>query len=36
LRQDAAGTSIQAIRAIDDMGQWIEICQGVKDREYRD
>ncbi len=36
LRQDAAGTGIQAIRVIDDMGQWVEIRKGIADREFRD
>ena len=30
LRQDAASTGIQAIRVIDDMGQWVEIRKGVR------
>ncbi|HPM79560.1 MAG TPA: class I SAM-dependent methyltransferase [Candidatus Anammoximicrobium sp.] len=29
LRQDAASTGIQAIRVIDDMGQWVEIRKGI-------
>jgi hypothetical protein len=36
LRQDAASTGIQAIRVIDDMGQWVEIRKGIADREFRD
>lgn len=29
LRQDAASTGMQAIRVIDDMGQWVEIRKGI-------
>jgi ubiquinone/menaquinone biosynthesis C-methylase UbiE len=36
LRQDAAGTGLQAIRVIDDMGQWVEIRKGIADRGFRD
>lgn len=36
LRQDAASTGIQAIRVIDDMGQWVEIRKGIQDRKFRD
>lgn len=30
LRQDAASTGIQAIRVIDDMGQWVEVRKGIR------
>ncbi len=36
LRQDAARTGIQAIRVIDDQGQWVEIRKGIQDRGLRD
>jgi hypothetical protein len=36
LRKDAASTGLQAIRVIDDMGQWVEIRKGIADREFRD
>ncbi len=36
LRADAAKTGISSIRVIDDMGQWVEIRKGVKDRSLRD
>lgn len=36
LRASAAKTGIPSIRVIDDMGQWIEIRKGIKDRGFRD
>ena len=36
LRASAAKTGIPSIRVIDDMGQWIEIRKGIKDRGVRD
>jgi len=36
LRDDAAKTGISSIRVIDDMGQWVEIRKGIKDRGFRD
>ncbi len=36
LRKDAAGTGIKSIRISDDMGQWVEVRKGVKDRGLRD
>ena len=33
LRADAAKTRIPSIRVSDDMGQWVEIRKGTKDRE---
>jgi len=36
LRQSAAATGIPSIRVIDDMGQWVEIRKGIKDRGFRD
>lgn len=32
LRQSAAQTGIASIRVIDDMGQWVEIRKGIRDR----
>jgi len=32
LRSDAANTGITSIRVSDDMGQWVEIRKGIKDR----
>jgi ubiquinone/menaquinone biosynthesis C-methylase UbiE len=36
LRQSAAKTGISSIRVIDDMGQWVEVRKGIKDRGLRD
>ncbi len=36
LRNDAAKTGISSIRVIDDLGQWVEIRKGIKDRGPRD
>jgi len=36
LRQSAANTGIPGIRVFDDMGQWIEIRKGIKDRGFAD
>lgn len=36
LRDSAANTGIRSIRVYDDMGQWVEIRKGVKDRGFRD
>lgn len=36
LRQSAAETGIPSIRIIDDMGQWVEIRKGIKDRGFCD
>jgi len=36
LRQSAANTGIPGIRVIDNMGQWVEIRKGIKDRGLRD
>ena len=36
LRASAAKTGISSIRVIDDMGQWVEIRKGIKDRGLRD
>ena len=36
LRGDAAKTGITSIRVSDDMGQWVEIRKGIKDRGLRD
>jgi ubiquinone/menaquinone biosynthesis C-methylase UbiE len=36
LRSDAAKTGISSIRVSDDMGQWVEIRKGIKDRGLRD
>jgi ubiquinone/menaquinone biosynthesis C-methylase UbiE len=36
LRASAAGTGIPSIRVYDDMGQWVEIRKGIKDRGLRD
>lgn len=36
LRASAAKTGIPAIRVLDDMGQWVEIRKGIKDRGFRD
>lgn len=36
LRNDAAKTGITSIRVSDDMGQWVEIRKGIKDRGLRD
>jgi ubiquinone/menaquinone biosynthesis C-methylase UbiE len=36
LRASAAKTGLPSIRVIDDMGQWVEIRKGVKDRGVRD
>jgi ubiquinone/menaquinone biosynthesis C-methylase UbiE len=36
LRADAAKTGITSIRVSDDMGQWVEIRKGIKDRGLRD
>ena len=36
LRESAAKTGISSIRIIDDMGQWVEVRKGIKDRGLRD
>ena len=36
LRKSAANTGIRSIRVTDDMGQWVEIRKGIKDRGFRD
>jgi len=36
LRASAAKTGIPTIQVIDNMGQWIEIRKGIKDRGFRD
>lgn len=36
LRASAAKTGIPTVRVIDNMGQWIEIRKGIKDRGFRD
>ena len=36
LRKAAANTGISSIRVSDDMGQWVEIRKGIKDRGLRD
>jgi ubiquinone/menaquinone biosynthesis C-methylase UbiE len=36
LRETAARTGISSIRVVDDMGQWVEIRKGIKDRGVRD
>ena len=36
LRHSAAETGIPSIRVIDDMGQWVEIRKGIKDRGFCD
>ena len=36
LRKRAADTCISSIRVYDDMGQWVEIRRGIKDRGFRD
>jgi len=36
LRASAAETGISSIRVFDDMGQWVEIRKGIKDRGFRD
>jgi len=36
LRASAAKTGIPSIRVIDNMGQWVEIRKGIKDRGFRD
>jgi len=36
LRAAAAKTGIPWIRISDDMGQWVEIRKGIKDRDFRD
>jgi len=36
LRKDAEATGIRSIRVIDDMGQWVEIRKGIKDRGTAD
>ena len=36
LRKAAANTGISSIRISDDMGQWVEIRKGIKDRGLRD
>jgi ubiquinone/menaquinone biosynthesis C-methylase UbiE len=36
LRQSAAETGIPSIRVIDDMGQWVEVRKGIKDRKFAD
>jgi len=36
LRSDAAKTGITSIRVSDDMGQWVEIRKGIKDRGLED
>jgi ubiquinone/menaquinone biosynthesis C-methylase UbiE len=36
LRESAAKTGISSIRVIDDMGQWVEVRKGIKDRGLSD
>ena len=36
LRNSAAETGIPSIRVYDDMGQWVEIRKGIRDRGFRD
>jgi ubiquinone/menaquinone biosynthesis C-methylase UbiE len=36
LRQSAAKSGISSVRVIDDMGQWVEVRKGIKDRGLRD
>ena len=36
LRRSAAQTGISSIRVYDNMGQWVEIRKGIKDRGFRD
>ncbi len=36
LRAAAANTGIPSIRISDDMGQWVEVRKGIKDRGFRD
>jgi hypothetical protein len=36
LRKAAANTGISSIRISDDMGQWVEVRKGIKDRRLRD
>jgi hypothetical protein len=36
LRASAAKTGIPSIQVIDNMGQWVEIRKGIKDRGLRD
>jgi ubiquinone/menaquinone biosynthesis C-methylase UbiE len=36
LRESAAATGIPSIRVIDDMGQWVEVRKGIKDRGFCD
>ncbi len=36
LRQSAAEAGIPSIRVLDDMGQWVEIRRGIKDRGFCD
>ena len=36
LRASAAKTGISSIQVIDNMGQWVEIRKGIKDRGLRD
>ena len=36
LRAAAAKTGIPSIRISDDMGQWVEVRKGIKDRGFRD
>jgi ubiquinone/menaquinone biosynthesis C-methylase UbiE len=36
LRRDTARTGIRSIRVVDDMGQWVEVRKGIKDRGLGD
>lgn len=36
LRHSAAETGIPSLRVIDDMGQWVEVRKGIKDRGFCD
>jgi ubiquinone/menaquinone biosynthesis C-methylase UbiE len=36
LRESAAKTGIPSIRVIDNMGQWVEVRKGIKDRGFAD
>ena len=36
LRKSAAATGITSIRVYDNMGQWVEVRKGIKDRGFRD
>jgi ubiquinone/menaquinone biosynthesis C-methylase UbiE len=36
LRKSAAKTGISSIRVYDNMGQWVEVRKGIKDRGFSD